>query len=146
VDATVGPNTVLPNTMNPSQLGLPSGHLRTPAHALRPSSLSGHMTFTDSAYATGSRKSQHASEAGSISEHRSDIVVRRNMNTTPTPFSAPLPGPTSSHSSTATLTPFNDNLQLAQSGQSPTRRPTRRQTEFDCPNCDHIAKTRSDLK
>ncbi|KIW65731.1 hypothetical protein, variant [Phialophora macrospora] len=145
VDATVGPSTVLPNTMDPSQLGLPSGHLRTPTHAVRPSSVSGHMTFTDSAYATGSRKSQHASETGSIGGHRSDIVERRNMNTTPTPYSAPLPGP-SSQSSTATLTPFNDNLQPEQSGPSSTRRPTKRQTELDCPDCDHTAKTRSDLK
>ncbi|ETI25818.1 hypothetical protein G647_02594 [Cladophialophora carrionii CBS 160.54] len=148
VDATVGPKTGLPDTMNSNQHGLPSGHLRTPTHALRPSSVGGRMTFEDSAYATASRKSQHASEAGSISEHGSDIMEQRNTNSTPTPtpYSAPLPGPTSSHSSTATLIPSNGNLQPSQPGRSPTRRPPRKQTELECPDCDYAAKTPSDLK
>ena len=144
VDATVGPSCDLPH-MNPDEPGLPSGHLRTPTHARGPSSASGQRTFIDSAYATGSRKSHHASEVESIGEQHSDIMEKRNINTTPS-FHVHAPSQISSDSSTITPTPFSNNQHFSDPSQPLARQPQRRPTEFNCRDCHYRAKTRSDLK
>ena len=132
-----------PDALNPDQTRIPPVHLRTPTHAHRPSSGSGRKTFADSAYATGSRKSQHASEVDSIVEQHSECVGPRHMNTTPTPV---VPAHSSSHSSTVTPTQHSHVQELPEEQRSSPRRSHKRQPELDCEHCNYRARTRSDLK
>ncbi|KAJ9615656.1 hypothetical protein H2200_001732 [Cladophialophora chaetospira] len=144
VDATVGPASALPD-MNSDGPGLPSGHLRTPTHARGRSSASEQTTFIDSAYATGSRKSHHASEVESLGEQHSDIMEQRNINNAPA-FHTQAPSQISSDSSTITPTPFQNQQHLLTSGHPSVRRPQRRENEFFCHECNFQAKTRSEFK
>ena len=130
--------------MNQDQAGFSTNHLTTPTNPRRPSSASGYNTFRDSAYATGSRKSQHASEAESTGERHSNAVPQRQMNHTPTPIERPQ---TSSHSSTVTPNAYSSNLQELED-QPSTPHSHRRPGDLHCRglNCKYIAKTRSDLK
>ena len=144
VDATVGPGSGLP-ILTSDEPELPSGHLRTPTHARGPSSASGQRTFVDSAYATGSRKSHHASEVESVGEQQSEIMEQQNINT-PTHYRGHALSQMSSDSSTITPTPFHNNQELSEPRQASVRQSQKKPTDFICRDCAYPAKTRSDLK
>ncbi len=162
VDATVGPGPGLPS-LNSDDSGLPSGHLRTPTHARGPSSSSEQRTFVDSAYATGSRKSHHASEVESLGEQQSDIMEEQNMDSPIHNHDHAVSHMSSGHaishmssrhpasrissdSSTITPTPFSNSRTISSPRQPSTRQPEKRASEFVCRDCGYSAKTRSDLK
>lgn len=142
VDATEGPSSVLPNTMDSNKSGNLPESLKTPVHARAVSSASGHITFRDSAYGTGSRRSQHPSDLASTS----DAVEQPSMNSTPTRFPPAVPPYTSSQSSTITPTPVNRNRPASESGKPLNRRSQKRSTDFECEDCDFQAKTKSEFK
>ncbi|OAP63503.1 hypothetical protein AYL99_02730 [Fonsecaea erecta] len=125
--ATEGMTSLLPGTLNPTEPGLASQHLRTPVHNRAYSSASARKSLGDSGYETRSRKSQH--EVDSVMEERTEMDERDTM--TPIPYLLP-DSYTLSNSSTV--------------GQPATQRPQQRSRELECVECDFVGKTRSDLK
>lgn len=145
LSATEGSASPLPGDNQPGELDMPSQHLATPTRGRAHSTASGHESFRDSAYGTGSRSAKSQQEIESMT---GGLTENMNSRFTYTPTSHPhqMMGYPSSHSST--ITPgYTSNPPPSESGQSiNAQQPRTRPASLNCKECDFVGKTRSDLK
>ncbi|KIX01772.1 uncharacterized protein Z518_09499 [Rhinocladiella mackenziei CBS 650.93] len=143
LSATEGPTPPFPTNIRTDE-SEQSRHLSTPNRQRAGSSASGQESVRDSAYWTGSRKSQN--EGDSLIDPSAETMD-------PRPYRSQLftSGPRISvyPSSHSTIIPGGfSNPPPSESGQSvsPLPRPAQRPARLRCRECDYHAKTRSDLK